>query len=182
MTRMALGLIVSIATLLAASPAAVAEVFILTNGGRVTGEWLNREETPREKFVIRTPGGGRITLDRSQVERTLSPRPVETEYQAIRPSYPDTVEGQWALAEWCRENRLNVEREKHLGRIVELDPDHADARGALGYKQIDGGWATQDEVMARNGYKSLPGSLADGQEIELIEKGAEGELRRRIGR
>lgn len=146
-----------------------AEVFVLANGSRISGELINREEKPRKQYVIKLAGEGKITLAASQVEQVLNRRPEEEEYEKIRPAYPDTVEGQWALAEWCRQQRLPLERETHLKRIIELDPNHADARRALGYVQIDGQWATQDELMIERGYKRYKGRWMLQQQIDLIE-------------
>ena len=169
MTRLAVGLIVSAVSLWAIVPPAVAEVFILTTGGRVSGQLLNPNESPRKSFIIKTSSGGRVTLDRSQVKQVLHARPKELEYERIRPTYPDTVEGQWALARWCQTERLTAQRNTHLGRVIELDPNHVEARQALGYSQIGGKWQTQEEVMIGRGYRRYQGRWRTTQEIELLE-------------
>ena len=112
-----------------------AEVFVLSTGGRVVGELVNRDENPRKKYIIELEDGSRVTLDAAQVEQVQRPKAELLEYEKIRADYPDTVEGQWALAEWCREKKLPAQRDTHLKRIIELDPDHADARRALGYNK-----------------------------------------------
>ncbi len=150
-----------------------ADVFVLRSGGRIDGELLNPDENPRERFVVRIDGGGTVTLQAGQVQQILRARPEEAEYQRLRPSYPDTVEGQWALAEWCLENRLLDQRQQHLQRIIELEPDHGEARRALGYSQFDGQWMTQDEVMADRGYLRYQGRWRTRQEIELLERNRE---------
>ena len=147
-----------------------AEVFVLESGGRIEGELLNPDETPRRTFVVRVDGGAMVTLQADQVRHILRARPEEIEYRRIRPGYPDTVEGQWALAEWCLENRLLEDRQRHLERVIELEPDHADARRALGYSQFDGQWMTQDEVMSERGYVRYQGRWRTRQEIELLER------------
>lgn len=146
-----------------------AEVFVLANGGRISGELLNREEKPRKQYIIKVAGEGQITLAAAQVEQVLNRRPEEEEYEKIRPAYPDTVEGQWALAEWCRQQKLPVERETHLNRIIELDPNHAKARRALGYVQIEGQWTTQDALMIERGYIRYKNHWMLQQQIDLIE-------------
>jgi len=146
-----------------------AEVFVLANGGRISGELVNRGESPRKQYMIKVAGEGQITLAASQVEQVLNRRPEEEEYEKIRPAYTDTVEGQWALAEWCRRQKLPVERETHLKRVIELDPNHVEARRALGYIQSDGQWTTQDELMIDRGYKRYKGRWMLPQQIELIE-------------
>ena len=139
-------------------------------GGQVAGELLNPKESPRKQFVIQTAGGAKVTLDAKLVKRMRHQREELAEYERIRPTYADTIEAQWKLAEWCREHRLTAQRQDHLRRIIELNPDHADARRALGYSQIDGKWATRDEVMTGRGYVRHKGKWRLPQEIELLEK------------
>ncbi|HYW78841.1 MAG TPA: HEAT repeat domain-containing protein [Thermoguttaceae bacterium] len=176
MTRVICGLAASVALLWGLSAAEAAERFLLIGGGRVTGELLNPDQVPRETYVVGTAGGGQLTLERSQVERVETLRPVEEEYAKIGPSFADTVEGQWAAAEWCRENRLSPQRMTHLQRIIELDPNHADARGVLGYRLLNGKWVTQEDVMAAQGYRRYQGRWRTQQEIDLIEANRNNEL------
>ncbi|MGW8257760.1 MAG: HEAT repeat domain-containing protein, partial [Thermoguttaceae bacterium] len=147
-----------------------ADVFILSGGGSVVGELLNRREIPRKQYVIQVTEKGRVTLSASQVDRVLHVRPEEELYEKIRPAYPDTADGQWALAEWCREHNLPAQREVHLQRTIELDPNNVEARHALGYSRIDGKWTTQDEVMIQHGYKRYKGRWMSQQQIDLLEE------------
>jgi hypothetical protein len=146
------------------------EVFLLENDGQIRGELLNRDESPRKTYVIKTATGGQVTLDAAQVKKVLRQSPADAKYDQIRNTYPDTIEGQWKLAEWCRENRLSRQRAVHLERILELDPNHAGARHALGYSQINGRWVTQEQKMTENGYVKHNGSWVLPQEIEIIEQ------------
>jgi hypothetical protein len=159
-----------VALLAALCRVAVGDVFVLTGGGRVVGELLNPDETPRESYRVKTASGAQIVLSRSQVEEWLRPRPAEIEYQKIRPRYPDTVEGQWALAEWCRERSLRSERDVHLERILELEPDHEDARRALGYFKRDGEWVTEKEFRKSRGFVRHGGRWLLPQEVDIIEE------------
>jgi hypothetical protein len=147
-----------------------AEVFVLSTGGRVEGDLLNPDEVPRRSYEILAGSGARITLDARQVAEVLHVRPEVQEYERIRPNYPDTIAAQWALAEWCRERSLLDQRDVHLERIIELDPDHVEARRALGYGQIGGQWMRQDEVMAQRGYVRYQGRWRTQQEIDLLEE------------
>jgi hypothetical protein len=143
-----------------------AEIFILSSGGRVVGELINRDENPRRQYIIELENGSRMTLDAAQVEQIQRPKAAALEYEKIRADYPDTVAGQWALAEWCREKKLLPQRETHLKRILELDPDHADARKMLGYTKIDGKWQRRDDLMKERGYVYSKGKWMLPQEIE----------------
>ena len=153
-----------------------AERFVLSGGGRIDGELLNPDESPRRTYEILTHSGARITLEVSQVKEITHVRPDVSEYERIRPSYPDTVEGQWALAEWCRQRNLFDQRDAHLERIIQLDPNHAPARRALGYGLIGGQWLRQDEVMAQRGYIRYKGRWRTQQEIDLLEQQRQTEL------
>ena len=170
MNRVPKGFWFSFLVLAAFTAAAGAEVFVLENGGRVVGDLTNPNEIPREKYVVRTSEGMLITLDRRQVKQILRPRPEELEYEKIWPRCPDTIEEQWKLAEWCRERLLIEQRQRHLRRILELDPDHKEARRALGYDQFDGRWMTQEEVMIGRGYVRHGGKWMLPQEIQLEEE------------
>jgi len=170
MHRSATHSIVLLALLVALGRPAVGEVFVLRTGGRVVGDLLNPDERLRQKYVIRAPNGTQLTLNRSQVKEVLHVRPDQRQYEKTRATFPDTVEGQWALAQWCLTRRLPEQRKTHLNRIIELEPDHEDARRALGYGKIDGRWATQEQVMIRRGFKRYGNRWLTSQEIELLEK------------
>jgi hypothetical protein len=160
----------AILMLSAAARPVPADVFVLAGGGRVIGELVNRNESPRQRYVVQIADGVRVTLAAAQVQQVLRLRPEEAEYERIRPTYPDTAAAQWELAQWCREHKLPKQRETHLQRVIELDPNHAEARRALGYGQLDGKWVTREEVMKQRGYVRYKGQWKLPQEKELMEK------------
>lgn len=162
--------ILVVAAVLLTAAAGRAEVFVLSSGGRITGELLNPDQSPRTAYAVRMIDGGRVTLSADQVEQILYQRPEEIEYEQIRHLYADNPQRQWELAEWCREHSLLEQRNRHLERIIELDPNHEDARRALGYSQVNGRWATQEEIMKQRGYRRYQGRWRTEQEIQLIEK------------
>ena len=94
------------------SPPARADIYVLANDGQVRGELKNTGESPRQKYVILTPEGMTVTLDRSQVKQIIPQSPAEIEFEKIRPTFADTAEDQWKLAEWCRENSLTRQRKR----------------------------------------------------------------------
>ena len=169
-SRLAVVAIVSAVLSAAVSPAARGEVFVLSTGGQVVGKLLNPDESPRTKFVIETTAGSRITLAVAQVKQVVKGDGAEFEYERIRPRYPDTVEGQWALAEWCREHRLKERRKTHLQRVIKLDGDHNPARRALGYSRQNDKWIIAEEVMLERGFVRFEGSWKVPQEVKLIQQ------------
>lgn len=170
-------LIVTAVVWLASVPCVLAtELFLLENGGQIEGELVNKDENPRQSYVIKTGSGAQITLEKAQVKKVVRRRPEEVEYDRIREQYPDTVEGQWALAEWCRAHRLSRARKEHLRRILELDPEHIPARRALGYTRVDGKWMTEEEIMTARGYVRVGSRWKLPQEVELEEQQRKEEL------
>jgi hypothetical protein len=152
------------------------DVFVLVNDGLIQGELVNKNETPRQKYVIQTVQGGQVTLDPQQVVEVRRESAAQAEYEKIRGQYADTVEDQWKLAEWCRENVLLPSREVHLKRILELDPNHEPARRGLGYSRRLGEWVTQEEIMTGRGYVRYKGDWKLPEEVELFEAARRGEL------
>jgi hypothetical protein len=162
------GLTVAVAWSLA--PMVRAEIFHLGNGGEVRGEIVNPDETPRSHYIVKTAQGGKISLPADQVEKVDKQSAKEIEYDRLAAVAPDTVKGQWELAEFCHENHLYSQRTKHLERIIKLDPEHAEARRALGYSKVKGHWTTVEEGMDAQGRKRYKGAWRLPQEIELMER------------
>ncbi len=141
---------------------------MLSNGGRIEGT-LNDAASDDKQYVIDT-SAGRMTLDRSQVERIDAATAGEKQYAALAKDSPDTVEAHWKLYEWCRSHKLRDEAQQHLTRILELDPNHAEARSLLGFRKQGDQWVTRDDVMAARGMVKYDGQYMTRQQVELLEK------------
>jgi PBS lyase HEAT-like repeat len=109
-------------------------------------------------------------LNAAQVRQAITQADVRDEYEQLAPRVPATVDGQWQLAEWCREHNLAKQRQVHLRRILELDPEHAGARRGLGYSQIAGRWVKPEEIQGQRGLEFYGGRWRYPQEIELTER------------
>lgn len=162
--------------LLAGAGAARADIYVLTSGGQVRGELMNPTESPRKEYVIRTDEGATVTFDRQQLKQIVPRSAAETQYEKIRPTFADTVDGQWKLAEWCGKNSLPRQRLAALERIIELDPNHKAARSGLGYGFIEGKWIRPAEWQRENGKVLYKGEWYLPQEVELIKSKRESEL------
>jgi hypothetical protein len=152
-----------------------ADVFILQSGGQIDGEWLNRDEQPLTKYLVRR-GGTTLTLPLDQVREAIRQSPAETEYARRAPFVADTVDGQWELAEWCRKNGLAKQRDAHLRRIIELAPNYQPARLALGYQFLKGEWILSSGARRQEGYELYRGKWRTPQEIEILEERSRAEL------
>jgi hypothetical protein len=81
-------------------------------------------------------------------------------YEAARQEAADTVEGQLALAEYCRREGLTDQMRAALSRVLEMVPDHEGARRGLGFVRRGPLWLNRDqieaeEVLARSREASL---------------------------
>jgi hypothetical protein len=147
-----------------------ADVFELEGGGRVEGRLAKGGDANKSEFVIDLEGGGRLTIPRTRIARIDTTLEIEAEYERLARTAPDTVDAHWKLVEWCRERKLRGEAQRHLARILELDPDHEAARAALGFRQKDGEWMNRDDVMASRGLVLYEGRYVTPQHIELMER------------
>ncbi len=148
------------------------DTFILTSGGRIEGQWLNRDEQPPKEYLVLTASGLKASLQVTQVREVVRATTDRSAYARRALAAPDTPEGQWQLAEWCRQQLLFDERRSHLKRVIELDPNHNYARRALGFQFLDGAWITQADFRRQEGYELYKGKWRTPQEIEILEEQA----------
>ncbi len=150
---------------------AEADLIRLKNGGELRGK-LRPGYSRAQVLQLETLTGGIVTVDRKAIEflsiRSLTVEEYETRAREI----PHTVEAHWELAQWCKAKRLNSQRQEQLRKILELDPNHAESRKALGHVQHEGQWMTRDEMMAARGYVKFKGKYVTQQELDLLEKTA----------
>lgn len=158
---------------------AQADIFALKSGGQIRGELINADEQEPSHYTIHPYSGGEISIARGLITRVVEQRPLIEEYEKLKWQHPDTVEGNWAVAQWCRKKRLKEEREAHLHRILELDGDHREARVLLRYKLVDGVWKTRDEIELARGKVKIDGRWRYPEDIELEEQKAASAKQRR---
>jgi hypothetical protein len=149
---------------------AMADVIELSGGGQLEGKILPNDESNRLTSTIELASGGRVTVSRSQITKIDPVSDVEAEYNKVARSSPDTVESHWKLAEFCRQQKLVDHRRQHLERILELDPNHKEARAALGFRQKNGQWMNRDDEMASRGMVLYQGQWMAPQQVELLKQ------------
>ena len=71
------------------------------------------------------------------------------EYRERRQGSEPTVFSQWALADWCRRQRLTDQEQAHLTAVIALDPTHGPAHERLGHAQIAGTWVDAGAVASQ---------------------------------
>lgn len=155
-----------------------ADLVYLTNGGVLEGN-AHREGA---KVVIVTPTGT-ITLPSSKVEMIVE-KPTELDafnkrFDAIDPKGPKAARAYADLGTWCSENGLKNQAETCFLRTLDIEPENAVARNALGYEKYQGRWMTPDEVRkARGLVKHADAWVTAEAKADLLKMEAEAELER----
>lgn len=160
--------VVALALLAAAS----ADEVYLKNGSVIEGDVSERGE----RVEIAT-GGGVMTIERSQVERIVRKQSRADDY-ALRAAEvrEGDIEGHRALALWCEEHDLYVERRQEYEAILRVSPEDPQARAALGYVRVMGRWVTVSERWAEHAtaHFSIRTDTGLGEEIgRFLELGTQ---------
>jgi hypothetical protein len=156
--------------LLAWANAAYADTIKLEGGGTVQGQILEDKST-KDKLVVKVDaGGGEVTIERSKIQAIIQGKRPADEYEEIKGQYADSAEDQFKLAVWCEQHKLWRQRREHLQKVIELDPDHAQAREKLGYVKQDGKWLTGQELKEAKGLVRFGGRYVTPQEKEILEQ------------
>ena len=145
------------------------QTVLLRDGGSLTAESLDQSG---DAIVVNSAAGVVWTFQADAVAPPPLRAAALVEYENLAPQVEDSPAGHWQMAEWCRDMRLRSRRESHLRRVVELEPDHADARKALGYSRVGDQWMTREERMAAEGYIYYEGKYRTQQEIDHMQAGA----------
>ncbi len=151
------------------APVVSADDVYLVHGGKVEGTLPASKQPGDGKYTLETPFGGRLVLAAEQVERVVEKSAIQLRYEAMLPLVPDTEAGHLDMAERCERAGLKEQQLFHLEHVVRHNPDHKDARYALGYSLVDGRWLQQDQWMKQQGYERYRGGWRLPQEIKLLK-------------
>ena len=162
-----------------------ADVVELSRGGVLRGEL--QESDRKDVLIIETLSGAVVEIAVEDVKGVSNRSLAAEQHDRMAAHAQDTVEAHWELAEWCFESGLEAQRDEHLRRIVELDPDHEDAQRRLGRVKLQGKWTTRDGAMQERGYVKYKGRYVSKPELALLKqleerRGREDEWRRTIAR
>ena len=107
----------------------------------------------------------------------------KAEYKARREQAEGDEDALWKLHEWCVAYNFRAESNSCLRAIIKLEPDHKQARAALGHVFYDDQWFTSEKKLEQYKRKQLEleakrtgkviheGELIDPEELKLIEAG-----------
>jgi hypothetical protein len=153
--------------LAAVASSALADEVVLRNGHKVVG--IQKEENDR---IIVETGYGTVSFPREEV---VSVTKGDTAMHAWPIRYAEIEKSQDAadftkLAAWARENRMPRYVDGLMKRALELDPNNAQAREALGFVQHKGAWVTRAELRKEQGLVQEGGRWVTPLEKALSER------------
>ncbi len=89
------------------------------------------------------------------------------QYREKRDQSEPTVASQWELVQFCRKHDLPTQAIAHLSAIIELDPNHEEARKQLGYVRVEETWMKSEEVAALRQQAKAMADIARAQTPRL---------------
>lgn len=134
--------------------------------GKISGE--NKDSVTIETYPGRTTTVSK--KDISQVTKGKAPWEVYGEKKIKIKDIPDE---HYKLGKWCQDHNLPNEAKQEWGKAMTLDPEHKEARTALGYIKDDNGkWRLENEVMKEKGMIRFEGKWVPRDKFEeLMAKG-----------
>jgi hypothetical protein len=91
-------------------------------------------------------------------------------YRRARAKCPETIDGQIKLARWCSKHKLEDQARAHLTRVLEFNPNHAEARQHLGFRSVNGTWVDEHDIAEAQTFadKASAGAAKWGPRLEKL--------------
>jgi hypothetical protein len=153
---------------------AKADIVYLKTGGVLRGVIESSDEDAgkaKDSVTIKLLSGAEIELPVGQVS-SQQVRPLKfEEYEVRAESLPDTLAAHWELAEWCREQKLDEQREIHLEMVLAIDPEHRQAHYGLRHTFYREQWMTREEyeqTRIADGFVQYNGKWVPADKLESV--------------
>lgn len=149
-----------------------ADVIELTSGGRLSGTLAPDTADDAELFEITLLTGAEVRIPSSLVVAVVR-RPLKFEEYDSRARFVEaTAESHWDMAEWCRVQHLDEQREYHLERVLDYDPEHRQAHYGLGHTRQGDAWLTREEFEAKKraeGFVKFDGKWVPVEKLDQLQ-------------
>jgi hypothetical protein len=127
-----------------------------------------------DKVVVQVESGT-LSFRADEIERIdRGPSQLERFEDQLAKVRPGDVAALLKLADFCRDRELRAREREVLRKVIETEPDHAEARARLGYVRSEAGWVTRDEQRRNEGLVQYQGQwVTRAQKLELERLEAE---------
>ncbi len=151
--------------LLALSGALLADIVHLNSGGRIEGIV---EDAGSSYKVTTTAGVTQIPKDRvAGIEKADCVLTVYAKEAAKVKA--DDAEGHWRLAQMCLEGKWTAKAREEAKKVVEISPDHAEARAFLGFILHEGVWMTPRQRHEALGHVEFKGKWYSAESARRLQ-------------
>jgi hypothetical protein len=148
-----------------------ADIVYLKTGGVMRGV-IQSAADAEESVTMTLISGAEIELPVEHISsRQVRPLKFE-EYELRAESLPDTLDAHWKLAEWCREQKLDEQREIHLEIVLAIDPEHRQAHYGLRHTFYREKWMTRDEydqTRIADGFVKYKGKWVPADKLDSVK-------------
>ncbi len=159
-----------LALAIALAPLAEADVVHLEAGGKIRGEIV--EETATH-VIVRTAYGSTHTIRRDEIAKIEREQDPDAEFERRFKAVPaGDAQGFFELGRFAQGKNLSARAKQAFTKAIEVDPEHAEARAALGHRKHRGRW--YDEASYKKAVEGLVewnGQWVTPAEKELLEQG-----------
>jgi hypothetical protein len=129
------------------------DVVHLKTGGSLEGQVVETDDG----VIIKLPEG-EIRISKDAIARIEKKTSAFEEYQRRAASLKhDDADGHFQLGLWAQNHDMKNQAKAHFLTVVALQPDHAQARHALGYRRVGDRWMTEEEEMRARGLVDYKG-------------------------
>lgn len=95
---------------------------------------------------IKLEDGKWCSVEKCLAEKLSAPGQILSNYESMRSTISDTIDGHWELAIWCLRNNLFDQRRAHAQRVLQFNSDHPGARLMLGFQRVSGQWVSSEQL------------------------------------
>jgi hypothetical protein len=157
---------VGFAWLCAASSHAAADRVHLTSGSVIEGKAVRQGD----KVVIEVESG-EIAVPADSVTQIESKESDVQHVDALLEKLaPGDVEGLLRVANFCRDHDMSARERAMLERVIEVVPDHAEARARLGYVRANSTWIKREDQLRAQGLVEYEGRWITPAAVAELER------------
>ncbi len=147
-----------------------ADTVHLKNGSKLTGLILTKFPQEATTVSITLSPTSTLEVHQNQILKITQNKPNKQAYLTRRRTAPHTIKSHLELAKLCKKNGWHTDRNLHLNRILEIDPQHNFSNRELGNKKKQGHWLSPKEFLLSRGLFLYEGRYRPHQAIELLKR------------
>lgn len=166
-SKLTVGALLGVAALLLA-PQSSADTVFKKDGGKIRGTIVEENSA----YVKIKAYGSVYTIKRRDIQRVERDGDSSNEFQKRKRKLKSHDDKGWLeLGFWCQDNDFLPESIDCFYKVLEINPDNAEAHYELGHRKLRGQWVPAREYFAAKGYVRYQGMWVTKGDKEKYEAG-----------